>query len=76
MQAAERAKNVVFVPGDLGLWPWPSNSSEWGTNHFPSEYSTNPFSGSWDTSYKQKSHRLCQKQNLMQFTACGNCLEK
>jgi len=26
-------KNVVFVPGDLDLWPWPSNSFEWGTKH-------------------------------------------
>jgi len=27
------AKNAGFVPGDLDLWPWPSNSSERGTKH-------------------------------------------
>ena len=33
MQAAERAENAIFVPGDLDLWPWPSNSSDRGTKH-------------------------------------------
>jgi len=29
-------KNVIFVPGDLDLWPWHSHSSERGTKHvFP-----------------------------------------
>jgi len=32
----EESRNAVFVPGDLDLWPWPSNSSEWATKHvFP-----------------------------------------
>jgi len=26
-------KMPFFVPGDLDLWPWPSNSSKWGTKH-------------------------------------------
>jgi len=27
-------KNAIFiVHGDLVVWPWPSNSSEWGTKH-------------------------------------------
>jgi len=26
-------KIAVFVPGDLDLWPWPSNLSERGTKH-------------------------------------------
>jgi len=43
-----------FVPGDLDLWPWPSNSSERGTKHLPWDFGTNPFSGSWDISYTNK----------------------
>jgi len=31
MQAAERAKNAIFVSGELDLWP--PNSSERGTKH-------------------------------------------
>jgi len=34
MQAAEMAgKMPFFVPGDLDIWPWPSNWSERGTKH-------------------------------------------
>jgi len=36
-QAAERAENAIFVPGDLDLWPL--NSFKRGTKHV---------SGSWD----------------------------
>jgi len=26
-------RNAIFVPGDLDLWPWPSNLSEQGIKH-------------------------------------------
>jgi len=37
----------------------------------PSEFGTNPFSGSRDTSCTNKKVSERQKQNLTQFTACG-----
>jgi len=36
MQPAKGPKMPLFVPGDLDLWPWASNSSEQETKHvFP-----------------------------------------
>ena len=53
-----------FVPADLDLWPWHSNSSKWGPN------TSFMVSSSRDISYtNKKSHRQCQQQNLTQFTA-------
>ena len=48
------AKNPVFVPGDLGLCPWHSNSSERGTKHVFHVLGTSPFSGSRDISYTNR----------------------
>jgi len=39
----------------------------------PCEFGANPFSGSRDSSYTQKSHKQRQKQNLPQFTAFSAC---
>ena len=53
-------------------WPWPSNSSKRGTKHvFPVNFAKihSVVPGIFHTQTK-KSQR--QKQNLTQFTACGN----
>jgi len=71
MQAAEMVKNTTFCP----WWPrpWHSNSSKQGTNTFSLWIwckSVRRFPRYF--THKQKSHRQRQKQNLMQFTGCGN----
>jgi len=65
----------LFVPGDLDLWPWHSNfncpsegrniSSMWIWPRFIQRFPKYFI-------HEQKSHRQRQKQNLTQFTACGN----
>ena len=35
---------LIFVPGDLDLWPWPSNESKRGTKRLLREFGANPFS--------------------------------
>jgi len=62
-----------FVPSDLYLWPWYSNSSEWRTKHVfrvnlaqmrsavPEIFHT----------WRKKVHVQRQKQNLTQFTVCN-----
>jgi len=69
------AENLVFCQ----WWPWPLTLTfklvqARDQPCLPFEFGANPFSGSRDISYtnKQKSHRQHQKQNLTQFTACGN----
>jgi len=76
MQATKRAETPVFVPGDLDLWPWHSNSSERGTKHV-FRVNLRKFVQRFPRYFihkqtKTKSHRQRQKQNLTQFTACGN----
>jgi len=47
----------VFVPGDLDLWPWHSESSK-QASRLPCEFGTNVFSGSgdiWGTNKQKKS---------------------
>ena len=53
-------------------WPWPSNSFERGTKHTFCVNLAQPVQ--WFPRYfiHKESHRECQKQNLMQFTVCGN----
>ena len=72
-QAVERAEKSHFCPWwpwPLDLWPWPSNSSERGTKHvfrvnlvqrLPRYFIKNT-----NTDWRRR------KQNLPQFTACGN----
>ena len=57
-----------FVPGDLSLWPWHSNSCEWRTNHILHVNLVQILSAVPKTFHAQKSHRQRQKQNLTQFT--------
>jgi len=68
-------KNVVFVPGDLDLWPLTLTFKlvrARDQTHLPCEFGANPFSVSRDISYaNKKSYRQRQKQDLTQFTACG-----
>ena len=73
-QASKRAENAVFIPGDFDLLTWPSNSSEQRTKHIfcvnlvqirsavPEIFHTQTKNTGWPR----------QKQNLPQFTACGN----
>ena len=67
-------------------WPWLLTLTfklVWARDQtrFPCEFGANPFSGSRDISYtNKKTDWRRQKQNLPQFTACGNkssvkCLE-
>jgi len=59
------------VPGDLDLWPMTLTSKfVWARDqtHLPYEFGANLLSGSRDISYTKQR----QKQNLTQFTACGN----
>jgi len=61
MQAAERAKNAVFVPGDLDLWTFKLVRARDQTP-LSCKFGANPFSSSWGISYtNKKSHR--QRQN-------------
>jgi len=66
-------KNAVFVPGDLHLWPWPSDSSERGTKHVfhvnlvQIRSAVHMFHSQTKTTDWRR-----QKQNLPQFSACGN----
>jgi len=56
------------------LWPWHSNSSEWGTKHvFPVNLAQIRLAVPeiFDAKTK-KSETAIKKQNLTQFTACGN----
>jgi len=46
-----------FVPGDLDLWPWHSNSSEWGTRY---RYTSSLWI--WRKSIQQFSRYLIHKQ--------------
>jgi len=77
-QEDERANNAVFVPGDLDLWPWHSDSSERETKHvFPVNLAQirSAVPKIYHTQTKSYSQRQnSQKQNLShsQFTACGN----
>jgi len=58
---------------DLDLWPWHSNSSERGTKHVFPVYLTQIRSAVPETFHTQtKKSQTVPKQNLMQFTACGN----
>ena len=77
-QADERAENAVFVPGDLDVWPWPSNVSERGTKYVLCvKFGANTFSDSRDISYTNKNTDWRrQKQNLPQFTAVTACGKK
>jgi len=71
MQAAERAENAVFCP----WWPWPLTFKlVWARDQtgLPCEFSANLFSSSWDISYTKTTDWQHQKQNLPQFTECGN----
>ena len=76
-QAAEKAKNAVFV-GDLDLWPWPSSSSERGTKHAFHVNLAQICSAVPEIFHAQTKNAdwRCQKQNLPQFTACSNYLRK
>ena len=62
-------KNAVFVPGNLDLWP--SNSSKQGTKHVFQIRSAVPGNISY-TNKKTQTTDGAKKQNLLQFTACGN----
>jgi len=73
-QAAERAENAF-----LSRWPWPLTLTftlvrARDQTRLPCEFGVNPFSGFRDSSYintKTIDWRR-QKQNLPQFTVCGN----
>ena len=47
-------QSAVFVPGELDLWPWHSNSSERGTKRKFGANSFSFFRDIWFTSKKQK----------------------
>jgi len=51
-------KNAIYVPGDLDLWPWPSNFRARDQLRLPCEFGANPFSGFRDISYANKKHWL------------------
>jgi len=60
-------------------WPWPlmlTFKPVWvrDKTRLPCEFGANPFSGSRDISYTNKETTAWwhQKQNIPQFTACGN----
>jgi len=73
-QAAERVKNAVFVPGDLGLSSLTLTFKlvrARDQTRLACKFGANTFSGFWDISYTIKKHRLAApKHNLPQFTAC------
>jgi len=76
---SKRPKMPFFVPGDLELWPWPSNLSErWIKHVFRVNLAQIHSAVPRDISYtNKKNHRLTAlKQNLPQFTACGNKMTK
>jgi len=54
--------NAFFVPGDLDLWPWHSNSSERGTKHVFLWICRNPFSCSGDIWFTNKQTK--KQKNL------------
>ena len=61
--------SVVTSTFDLDIQTHPSE----GPTRLLCEFGANPFSGSHDISYtNQKVTGQRQKQNLTQFTACGN----
>jgi len=68
--------SAFFVPGDLDLWPWHSNSFERGTKHvFPVNLAQirSAVPEIFDSQTKKKTNHRALKQNLtVQFTACGN----
>jgi len=64
-------KNAVFDPGDLDLWLWHSNSSKRGTKHvFPVNLAR--IRSAVPDIFHTQTKSQHQKQNLTQFTACGN----
>jgi len=63
---------LFFVPDDLDLWPWPSNSSERGTKHVFRVNLAQIRSAVPDIFHTQTKKPQHQKQNHTQFIACGN----
>jgi len=73
-QADKRAKNAIFVPGDLDIlimtfkliWARAQTRFRW-------EFGANPFSGSprYFINKQKMSQIVPKKQNRMQFSACG-----
>jgi len=82
-QAAERAENAVFVPGDLDLLPFTLTFKlvrERDQTHLPCEFGANPFSGSGDISYTNKKPQTDGVKNRtfrssLPLTACSNEME-
>jgi len=68
------SKNAIFVHSDLDLWFWLSNSSERGTKHVFPVNLVQIRSAVPEIFYAQTKEVTVstKKQNLMQFTACGN----
>jgi len=70
LQAPERDEKCRFCP----WWPWPLTMTIKlvRARDQPCEFGANPFSGSRDISHTPKTTDWRrQKQNLPQFTACG-----